>query len=182
MNVCLDVHYRGDEASVAGVYFRAWSDDVATETVTARIEGIEPYEPGHFYKRELPCLMAVLERAVDPLEAVVVDGYVWLDERMSPGLGARLHEALRRVVPVIGVAKTAFKSAAPVSVPVARGTSSRPLFVTAAGVDVREAAAKVAAMHGRHRVPTLLKLVDRLSRQGAYGHSPGGGGPPGTRL
>lgn len=38
---------------------------------------IAPYQPGEFYRRELPCLLAVL--ACGPVaEVIVVDGYVWL--------------------------------------------------------------------------------------------------------
>jgi deoxyribonuclease V len=37
--------------------------------------------------------------------------------------------------------------------------------VTAAGIDVEEAARHVAAMHGNYRVPTLLKRVDSACRQ-----------------
>jgi deoxyribonuclease V len=49
---------------------------------------------------------------------------------------------------------------------VVRGTEAkRPLYVTAAGVGVDQAAAWVRSMHGPHRLPTLLKRVDRLCRE-----------------
>jgi hypothetical protein len=38
------------------------------------------------------------------------------------------------------------------------------LHVTAAGVQVGEAAGRIRSMAGPHRVPTLLKKVDRLAR------------------
>ena len=47
---------------------------------------------------------------------------------------------------------------------VLRGGSERPLWVTAAGMDPREACARVREMHGAHRIPTLLKRVDALCR------------------
>ena len=47
--------------------------------------------------------------------------------------------------------------------PVLRGGSKSPLFVTAAGMDVAEAARHVEGMHGKHRIPTLLGWVDRLA-------------------
>jgi deoxyribonuclease V len=50
---------------------------------------------------------------------------------------------------------------------VERGGSAKPLYVTAAGIAAETAAAHVAAMHGAHRIPTLLKLVDRLVREAA---------------
>jgi len=64
---------------------------------------------------------------------------------------------------VIGVAKTAFRSATHAAA-VRRGTATRPLYVTAAGVTVAEAAKLVATMAGPHRLPDALRRVDRLSR------------------
>jgi deoxyribonuclease V len=109
----------------------------------------------------LPHLLKVLAEVREPLEAVVIDGYVWLGEEKA-GLGAHLYEALGRSVPVIGVAKTAFHSS--LAVPVLRGQSQRPLFVTAVGVDASAAAECVRRMHGPSRIPTLLNRVDRLCR------------------
>ncbi|MDI3314894.1 MAG: hypothetical protein QJR12_11665 [Mycobacterium sp.] len=45
-----------------------------------------------------------------------------------------------------------------------RGASSRPLFVTAAGTSVLEAAEIVGGMHDRYRLPTLLRRADQLAR------------------
>ena len=94
------------------------------------------------------------------LTTVVVDGYVTLDEHGTPGLGGHLHAALGERVAVIGVAKTSFRGSG-FATPVLRGTSARPLWVTAMGTAVEPAARRVAAMHGEHRIPTLLGLVDR---------------------
>ena len=74
-----------------------------------------------------------------------------------------MYEALGRAVPVIGVAKTRFHSSE-VAVPVLRGQSQRPLFVTAEGVDSGKAAECIQRMHGPSRIPTLLNRVDRLCR------------------
>jgi hypothetical protein len=38
------------------------------------------------------------------------------------------------------------------------------LFVTAADINAEEAAKGVQTMHGLHRIPTLLKLVDSAAR------------------
>jgi deoxyribonuclease V len=148
------------------VLFRAWADEAPAEEQTVRIGRVEAYEPGQFYKRELPCLLGVLQPVLArmSLETVVVDGYVWLRDEDAPGLGAYLYEALGRSVPVIGVAKTRFASAR-TSTAVMRGDSQKPLFITAAGVDVAEAARQVRSMHGSYRLPTLLKRVDLLCRQ-----------------
>ena len=164
VRACVDVDYREDEAVAACVLFRDWADAGLSGRHVKRLRGIEPYVPGQFYRRELPCLLAVLAEVPDPVELVVIDGYVWLADESRPGLGARMYEALGRKVPVVGVAKTSFAGAR-LAVPVARGESAkRPLFVTAAGMDVHEAARLVQGMHGPHRIPTLLRRVDALCR------------------
>jgi deoxyribonuclease V len=122
-----------------------------------------PYRPGVFCQRELPPLLAVLRRVRRRFRVVVVDGYVWLDGHGRPGLGAHLYEALRRRVPVVGVAKSRF-GLADFAVPVLRGCSRQPLFVTAAGMPAAEAAQRVRDMHGACRIPTVLKRVDRMCR------------------
>jgi deoxyribonuclease V len=164
MLACLDVNYRDPRACAAAVVFRDWNDAVATEERTVQIAEVQPYEPGQFYRRELPCLLAVLG-TLPPLETVIIDGYVWLDGMSKPGLGAHLYEALGRSSAVIGVAKTKFQGAEGVR-EVLRGTSQKPLYVTAAGVAAEVAAERVQSMHGAHRIPTLLKRVDDLCRRG----------------
>jgi len=89
---------------------------------------------------------------------------VWLDDAYAPGLGAHLYEALGKTVPVVGVAKTQFLSAS-VAVTVTRGNSRRPLYVSAACMDLETAARNIQSMHGPFRVPTLLKKVDQLCRR-----------------
>lgn len=165
MLIAVDVQYVEELTVVtAAVGFVDWSDSTATlESVQSVEVTPEPYEPGAFYKRELPFLLeavALLERH-HLVEAVVIDGHVWLREG-QPGLGARLYEALDARAAVIGVAKAAFARGR--ALPVLRGDSSRPLFVTAAGMDALDAAELVRGMHGAHRVPTLLKRADRLAR------------------
>ena len=157
----VDVDYRGDGATAACVMADGWTAAVPGSEHTARIGEVAPYVPGHFFERELPCLLAVLVQLPRPPDLVIIDGYVWLGEE-QPGLGARLHEALGGAIPVVGVAKTRFHGAP--AVEVRRGTSLRPLFVTTVGIDVEEAARAVTAMAGEHRVPTLLARVDALAR------------------
>jgi deoxyribonuclease V len=161
MLACVDVDYRDDHALAACVLFESWTDDRSAGTHREVIAPVQPYQSGKFYQRELPCLLAVLAKVCQPLETVVVDGYVWLDDAQSPGLGGHLHAALG--LPVIGVAKTRFPRATAAK-PVLRGDSQRPLYVTAAGLEVETAARHVQSMHGTYRLPTLLKLVDRLCR------------------
>lgn len=163
MLYALDVDYRDDgSARAAVVGFHAWDDPRPAHEAVVRLDGVAPYEPGAFYRRELPCLRAALRDVPAPPTGVVVDGHTWLRALDDPGLGARLWEALGRAVPVVGVAKQAFQGG--VAVPVRRGASENPLWVTAAGMDAADACRCVAIMHGAHRLPTLLKRVDRACR------------------
>jgi deoxyribonuclease V len=159
---CLDAHYADSAASAACVLFAAWDAAEPLQVLTTRQGAAAAYEPGAFYKRELPILLAVLDRLGQPPGTVLVDGYVWLDGG-RPGLGARLHEALGGRIPVVGVAKTAFAGAT-AGIAVERGGSRRPLYVSAVGIDTAEAARGVQSMHGQHRIPTLLQLADRTAR------------------
>jgi deoxyribonuclease V len=161
MKACLDVHYTSTGASVGCVLFSDWSDARPAREVREVVSVSAAYEPGSFYKRELPGLLHVLEPLRDQVELAIVDGYVWLDAHGRPGLGAHLHHALG--VPVIGVAKTAFQGSS-FAIPVLRGTSKKPLHVTAVGIEVQAAARLIQAMHGEHRLPTLLKRADHLAR------------------
>jgi len=163
MIACIDVDYRAGEAVAACVVFDSWTSDTSRHEAVARIGEVKPYQPGEFYKRELPCILVVLGKVPEPIHAIVVDGYVWLGDS-APGLGARLYEALKGTVPVIGVAKSRFKTGGEAAT-VYRGRSQRPLFVTAAGMPQGIAAQHIECMHGRFRIPTMLKRVDQLCRQ-----------------
>jgi deoxyribonuclease V len=162
MIACVDVDYREAGAIAACVCFQSWSDDTPASESVIQISDVEPYQSGQFYRRELPGILAVLKSLPDLPQVIVIDGYVWLGDR-QPGLGAHLYEALERRVAVIGVAKTRFARAEPTA-EVLRGRSRSPLYVTAAGMGVAEAAGHIRAMHGPYRIPTLLKRVDQLSR------------------
>src|SRR5277367_4509650 len=92
MKVVVDVDYRdGDNYAVASaIAFSDWGDSSPLETVSIRISPIAPYEPGAFYKRELPCVLKVLTaisaKRAEAISEIVVDGYVWLGQN-HPGLG-----------------------------------------------------------------------------------------------
>lgn len=163
MIAALDVDYRAEAAVAACVLFPDWGSDAVTAERVEVVREVRGYVPGQFYLRELPALIAVLRRVREPLEAVVIDGYVWLDASERPGLGAHLIRALGEEVPVVGVAKRAF-AGSPHAMPIVRGQSRRPLYVTSAGIEPGLAADLVARMHGAHRIPTMLQRVDRLAR------------------
>lgn len=162
----VDVHYPEAGGARTGLVVagdvragRPWQERVTWSDAAA------PYEPGEFWRRELPQISAALQawqEAGGPVPGlVVVDGYVTLDPSGRPGLGWHVHQALG--VAVIGIAKTSFATATH-AVPVLRGTASRPLLVTAAGVDVEVAAAAVASMAGASRLPDAARRADRLAR------------------
>ena len=162
MIACVDVNYGVAEVVVACVGIRDWTDDVPSmERVVRAAEVVAPYVPGQFYLREMPWIIRILESLTD-VDLVVIDGYVWL-AKDKPGLGARLFESLAGRCPVVGVAKGAFHNN-DCAIPVMRGESTRPLYVTAAGIDADVAAEGVARMAGLHRMPVILKRVDRLTR------------------
>jgi deoxyribonuclease V len=159
--VAVDVHYLPDgvaRAAMVGADERSFSR--VTQTRTAMVRAGAPYKPGEFYLRELPPLRAVIQASRD-LALIVIDGYVDLDPDGRPGLGAHVYAEFG--APVIGVAKTRFKTATHAA-RVLRGQSSRPLYVTAAGMTVAEAASVVSEMAGQFRLPDALRLADRLAR------------------
>jgi len=160
--LCVDVHYLGPDATVAGVLFQNWEDSTALGEVTISMAVPSEYEPGAFYKRELPCILELLAQLPRRPSLIIIDGYVWLGQD-RPGLGHHLFAALDGRVPVIGVAKNWFHGIDE-STAVLRGMSKKPLFVTAEGMDPVEAIRGIEAMHGPHRVPTLLKRADQLCR------------------
>ncbi len=127
-----------------------------------RSSQVPPYQPGEFYLRELPPIRAFLEDLTG-LGLLVVDGYADLDPGGRPGLGAHAHAAFG--IPVIGVAKSQFRTANH-TVPVVRGSSGRPLFVTAAGMPIADAADLVRRMADRYRLPDALRRADTLARTG----------------
>ncbi|MBB5034867.1 endonuclease V [Prosthecobacter vanneervenii] len=164
----VDVCYHDHGATAAAIQFADWADEQACAQYLCDIPQVADYQPGQFYRRELPCVLAVLKQLPQQPSMIVIDGHVWLRPG-EPGLGWHLHEAIG--IPVIGVAKTSFDQSRHAA-HVFRGESLKPLFVTAIGMDQQEAARHIESMHGAFRLPTLLKLVDHLCRSGAPAASP----------
>lgn len=160
---CVDVDYQGATAVAACVLFDDWEAKTSTQQFVEVVSPVEPYIPGQFYRRELPCILKVLGKLSELPEVIVVDGYVWLGNETKPGLGAHLHHALNAQATVIGVSKNRFLNAAPVT-EIIRGASKRPLFISAAGMNLIEAEHCIKVMDGENRIPTMLRLVDRLCR------------------
>jgi len=165
MRAIVDVHYAPRQATAACVVFTEWADRAPAAVVTTTLPAAAAYRAGRFYERELPCLMAVLQAAGDEFETIVIDGYVHLKPPIGKGLGAHLHGSLDYAPAVVGVAKAPL-TVADCFLSVYRGRSRRPLFVSAIGCPVEQAASAVAGMHGPYRIPSLLKQADRHARTG----------------
>jgi deoxyribonuclease V len=157
----VDVHYLGGLGARAALVTSIDSKfSTLTGSKTVLVPDPGPYRSGEFYLRELPPLRAVLKEQPG-LALIIVDGYVDLDPRGRPGLGAYVHAEFG--APVIGVAKTRFATATHAA-QVLRGCSDRPLYVTAAGLTIADAAALVSEMAGPFRIPGALRGADRLAR------------------
>ncbi len=165
MILAFDTWYFDNQAKTVCLGFYDWADEKPARIFTETIDAPAEYEPGAFYKRELPCIISLLKQIdLQLVRAIVVDGFVVLDDAGKPGLGGRLYEYLDQKIPVIGVAKTNFAQNVANKRAVVRGESTRPLFVTALGMDLDTAADLIKSMHGEFRMPSLLKELDRLTK------------------
>jgi len=152
----------------------AWVDAEPAFEVAWRVPG-EPLviEPGlararqrlaeiaQHARREQPYLMAVLA-AFDPT-AILVRGYV--REGSISGFGARLHAAYDGEIPVIAAAPAFIEGVGAEEV---RFGDAR-VYVTALGIPVADAAARVRSMHVGVRLPVLIERVDALAGDAAAG-------------
>lgn len=165
MKLLVDVHYHSQGAVAAAVAFEAWDAFEPLRTFTSRIAHVEPAPRGELVDlRELPCILQLLrEHALPEPELIVIDGAVHLDAQQTPGLGQHLFHALGGRVAVIGVSKAALPGL-PAQFELIREEESRPLIITCAGIDLGAAKARVRGMHGKRRVPTLMKLAARLAK------------------
>jgi deoxyribonuclease V len=166
MILAFDVQYTDNQAKAVAITFQNWEDATPTDTIIKYIDGIAEYEPGAFYKRELPCILSMLEDLdLSTIDLIVIDGYVLLDDVGKLGLGGHLYEALTVKIPIIGVAKTKFIQNKINAIEVFRGESQKPLFVSAIGTSIETAAENIKSMHGDYRFPTLLKLLDDVTKE-----------------
>lgn len=165
MLLAIDVYYIEDKAKAVGVLFN-WDDEQPAQIITEYFTGIEEYIPGEFYRRELPCILKLLDQLnLQTLEAIIVDGYIYINNEGGFGLGGKLYQALDKQVPIIGVAKTSFISNKETVVEVKRGESDNPLYVSAIGTSLEEAAEHVKNMKGPYRMPAILKLMDTETKK-----------------
>lgn len=161
MKLAVDAYYAGSKAKVTGVLFENFSDEKPLKIISKIVDDAAPYESGSFYKRELPCIVSLLQDLdVRDISLIVIDGFVYLDDEGRYGLGGHLYEHLECGVQIVGVAKLPFKGSCKLVREICRGESKRPLFVSAVGTDLDEAARLVKGMSGEFRMPSLLKILD----------------------
>lgn len=166
MILAFDTYYFEQKAKTVCLEFEEWNEDKNFKIYTEIIDNVAEYIPGEFYKRELPCILSLLKQIdLSTVETIVVDGFVYLDDEKKYGLGGYLYEKLNKEIPIIGVAKTNFASIEHHKKALFRGDSKKPLFITSIGIDLEEAFKKVERMAGEFRFPTLLKELDRLTKE-----------------
>ena len=165
MLLAIDIYYRDAIAKAVGILFN-WEDESPASVIIEWIEGVEPYVSGEFYKRELPCILKVVEKVdARKIEAIIIDGYVYIDNEKKYGLGGYLWEVLNGKVPIIGVAKTSFFKNKETVQGIIRGNSKNPLFISAIGINIVDAANLVRTMKGSFRIPSILKRLDQLTKE-----------------
>jgi deoxyribonuclease V len=163
MKLVVDVHYLNNRALCAGILFDQWDDSVILQKILTYTDNVPAYESGKFYKRELPCIINLLEEHSIMPELIIIDGYVFLDGQFKAGLGKYLYDHLQGEVAIVGVAKKAFNTISS-DYQIQRGNSIKPLYITAVDMPLERAKNAIATMHGEHRIPTLLRQVDQLCR------------------
>jgi deoxyribonuclease V len=166
MILAFDTYYFDQKAKTICLEFAEWNEDKNFKVHSEIIDNVEEYIPGEFYKRELPCILSLLKQIdLSTIEVIIVDGFVYLNDENKYGLGGYLYEKLNKEIPIIGVAKTNFASIEKNKKALFRGDSKKPLYITSIGIDLDEAYKKVESMAGEYRFPTLLKELDRLSKE-----------------
>lgn len=170
MLVAVDTFYYDNKAKTIAITFNNWEDSTYSKYYSEELEISAQYVSGEFYKRELPCILSILKNInLDSVKVIIVDGYVYLDDFNKYGLGGHLYESLIRKIPIVGVAKTNFASNNENKVELLRGQSKNPLYITSIGIDIENARENISRMFGNYRIPTLLKELDKLTKEKNYG-------------
>lgn len=166
MILVFDTYYSKDKAKTVAIQFKNWKENAVEQIYEETLSGVNEYVSGEFYKRELPCILSLLKQIdLSNCEAIIIDGFVYLNDENKKGLGAYLFEALEEKIPIIGVAKNDFKELNKSKIAVYRGESKKALFVTCAGTGLKKAALNIKNLKGNYRIPDILKQVDALGRE-----------------
>ncbi|GAA2440409.1 endonuclease V [Streptomyces macrosporus] len=182
----VDVAYdeESDLLVAAAVVLDADTLEVLEEVVHTGRSGF-PYVPGLLAFRELPGVLAALERLRTPPEAVVCDGYGYAHPRRA---GLAVHLGVLTGLPCFGVAKSPFVFDHTEPGP-SRGDSSplldrgrtppevvgralrtqagvKPVFVSAGhGIGLDHACAHTLRLAPRYRLPETTRVADGLGRR-----------------
>jgi deoxyribonuclease V len=164
--LAFDTYYYDNKAKTVCLEFEEWNENKIFKIYSEITDNVEEYISGEFYKRELPCIISLLNQIdLKEVEAIIVDGFVYLDDDKKFGLGGYLYEKLNKEIPIIGVAKTNFATIEKHKKTLFRGESKKTLFITAIGIETEDALQKIESMDGEYRIPTLLKELDRLTKE-----------------
>lgn len=177
MILALDSYYKDDTCNTSLVLFEneKSSEPIYTDTIYTKVTS--DYIPGEFYKRELPGIEKILTKFIkehfdwwDKTYIIITDSFVTLKNGCDEwkGLGSYLKEYLKSIgynKVIYGVAKTNFCDCDKISEVIYRGKSKTPLYVQSSTLDNIGVRFMIQNMHGEYRIPTMLKLVDQLSRK-----------------
>jgi exodeoxyribonuclease-5/deoxyribonuclease V len=166
MILAFDTYYYNDLAKTVCISFDNWNNEEKFQIYNEIIESIEEYQSGEFYKRELPCILSLLDKIeTQNITTIIIDGFVYLDDNQRLGLGGHLYQQLQGKIPIIGVAKTNFATLEKNKRQLLRGKSIKPLYITSIGIDLDYATELIKNMKGNNRIPTLLKTLDTLTKE-----------------
>lgn len=177
--IAIDAYYVGDTCHVVGGIFNNWTDEHVSEFIYADVKVDSDYVPGEFYKRELPGILKLLEQIdLNKFDKIIIDGYVYLQERISefehklrPGLGRHLYALIKEKYPkieIVGVAKTLYGETSDNGLEYGlcyRGNSKKPLYVTSTKRRGKNPNYLIERMAGEYRIPTIIKEVDSETKK-----------------
>ena len=172
MILAIDTYYYKTKAKTVCIEFSGWQDSIPSNIIQEYTESYDEYESGSFYKRELPCIISIIKNYnLENVKAIIIDGYVILNNEGKKGLGGHLYDSIEKSVPIIGVAKSKFKEENIYSKEIYRGNSTKPLYISALGIDMQSAANLLIDMHGKYRIPTLLQILDGQTKKEKVGNT-----------
>ncbi len=178
----VDVSYSKDSPRGYGVVaVLSYPALEVVETATATVDTTFPYVPGLFSFREIPAVLAALEKIRSRPDLVLVDGQGRAHPRR---MGLASHLGLLLEIPTIGCAKTrlcgdhdepahARGSRSPltedgetIGLVVRTQDGVNPLFVSVGdGVDLDTCADWVVACARDYRIPEPLRSADHLTKE-----------------
>lgn len=166
MILAFDTYYYENKAKTVCLSFEDWSKEENYQIFSETVSAVQEYISGEFYKRELPCILSLLSKMpLEKVDLIIIDGFVFLNDENKFGLGAYLYYALDKKIPIAGVAKRDFATIEKNRNKLFRGTSKNPLFITSIGIDLDLVSEKIEKMNGEYRIPTLLKNLDKLTKE-----------------